>query len=367
MQQLSITQQRKLRSTLKITIPAILIALIYPAFADGFTVFVPFLNSFVIGLVGGLMVSYLELVVFDPLKKQGSFLKMLALKTFIYFTFFAALIPLVMCFNESIFLGRGFLEHFRSEQFQNFLWRGDYDVILFYSFIFIGIIIFVRQINRKLGQGVLLHYLFGHYHEPHEVKRIFLHLDIRSSTTIAEELGGIRFHQFLNEFFLDVTNSILATRGVIYDYVGDQIVVTWTMTDGLRNANCLIAYFHIKNTIHRLREKYLQEYGFVPRFSTSYHCGRVIVGELGDVKSQLVYQGEVLFQTTAIEKLYRHLQLQEQILLSEPLLERLKLPKLYRAVRVGEIADPDQGEIAVYTLEEKAVSNERAPVVAATG
>lgn len=359
--QLSITQQRKLRSTLKITIPAILLALIYPVFADGFTEIVPFLNGFTIGLIGGLMVSYLELVVFDPLKRRGSFLKMLALKTFIYFTFFAVLIPLVMCFNESIFLDRGFLEHFRSEQFQDFLWYGDYNVILFYAFIFIGIIIFVRQINRKLGQGVLLNYIFGHYHEPHEVERIFMHLDLRSSTTIAEELGGIRYHNFLHEFFLDVTNSFLATRGVIYDYVGDQIVVTWTMANGLSNANCIIAYFQIKNRIRELREKYLKKYGRVPRFSTSYHCGKVIVGELGDVKSQLVYQGEVLFQTAAIEKMYSQLELQEQILLSQSLLDRLTLPRLYRAVQVGEILDTEQGRIAIYTLEEKVAVGGEAP------
>lgn len=362
---LSITQQRKVRSALKITIPAVLIALTYPVFADGFTELVPFLNSLVIGLVGGLMISYMELDVFDPLKRRGSFLKMLALKTFIYFVFFALLIPFVKCFNESIALNRGLLEHFYSERFQDFLWRGDYDVILFYTFIFIGIIIFIRQINRKLGQGVLLNYIFGRYHEPQEVERIFMHLDIRSSTTIAEDLGGIRFHDFLHDFFLDITNSILATRGVIYDYVGDQVIVTWSMDEGLRNANCLIVYFQVKNRVRQLREKYLKKYGFVPRFSTSLHCGKVIVGELGDVKSQLVYQGEVLFQTTAIEKMYGRLKLKEQILLSEPLLDRLELPKLYRAVRVGEIPDPVKGKIDIYTLEEKVAvaSGERGAVL----
>ena len=120
-----------------------------------------------------------------------------------------------------------------------------------------------------------------------------------------------------------------------------QVIVTWTMADGLSNANCIIAYFHIKNRIRRLREKYLRKYGRVPRFSTSFHCGRVIVGELGDIKSQIVYQGEVLFQTAAIEKMYALLNLTEQILLSASLLERL------------EFSDPEKGKIKIYTLEEK--------------
>ncbi|PHN02895.1 adenylate/guanylate cyclase domain-containing protein [Flavilitoribacter nigricans] len=346
------TQKRKLRSTLKITLFGVIIGLFYPVFGDGFSEMLPFVNGFSIGLIGGLAISFLELEIFDPLKRRSSFIRTFALKTSIYFFFFALLIPAVMAFNESIYLERGYLEHIKSDEFQAFLFEEDYDVLLFYAFAFIGLIIFIRQINRKLGQGVLINYISGRFHNPKEVERIFMYLDIRSSTTIAEQLGEIRFHNFLHDFFLDITECILSTKGMIYTYVGDQVVVTWKMKTGLEKANCIMTYFHVKNRIKRLREQYLENYGFVPRFSTSFHCGKVIVGELGDVKSQIVYQGEVLYETSAIEKKFSDLQLQEAILISETLLNRITLPALFKAYRKAEIKGNEIDTLGVYTLAE---------------
>ena len=345
------TQKRKFRSTLKITLFGIVIGLSYPVLADGFSEIIPFVNGFTVGLVGGLVISFLELEIFDPLKRRSSFIKTFTLKTSIYFIFFALLIPGIMAFNESIYLERGYLEHIKSDEFQSFLFKEDFDVLLFYSFVFIGFIIFIQQINRKLGQGVLINYVSGRFYEPKEVERIFMYLDLRSSTTIAEQLGEIRFHNFLHDFFLDITECILSAKGVIYTYVGDQVIVTWKMKTGLEKANCIMAYFSAKNQIKRLREQYLEKYGFVPRFSTSFHCGNVIIGELGDVKSQIVYQGEVLYQTSAIEKKFSELQLKEDILISESLLKRITLPALFKASLVAEIKD-HEGGMGVYTLEE---------------
>jgi len=149
------TQKRKFRSTLKITLSGILIGLSYPVFGDGFSEIIPFVNGFTVGLIGGLAISFLELEVFDPLKRRSSFIRTFTLKTAIYFFFFALLIPGVMAFNESIYLERGYLEHIKSDEFQSFLFEEDFGILLFYAFVFIGLIIFIRQINRKLVARVL--------------------------------------------------------------------------------------------------------------------------------------------------------------------------------------------------------------------
>ena len=349
---LTVTQKRKINNALKITLSGLVIGLVYPLFADGFTEIIPYINGGAIGLIGGLFISLLELEVFDSRKRKRPFLSTLIQKTGLYFLFFAVLIPLIMCFNESIYYDRGFSEHFRSEPFQSFFLREDYDVILFYAFIFIGIIIFTRQMSRKLGQGVLFNYISGRFHQPREVEAIFMYLDIRSSTTIAEKLGAINFHRFLHDFFLDITASIMATKGVIYRYVGDQVVVIWKMKAGLMNANCIRTYFNIKNTLKQLREKYIDKYGFVPRFSSSFHCGRVVVGEIGEVKSQIVYHGEILYQTTAIEKKFSELDLKEAVLISEPLIKLLPIPALFKIVKVAEVDNFGKGIMDVYTLVE---------------
>jgi len=254
---LSLDQKRKLISAARITSAGILLALIYPIFADGFSEPIAYLNAFGIGLIGGLVISFTELEIFDSQKRKLSFLKNFVLKTFIYFTFFALLIPLVIGFNESIYYDLGFWEHIIGEKFQNFIFEEDYIISLMYSLLFIALIIFTRQMSFKMGQGILLSYITGRFHEPREVQRIIMFLDLRSSTSIAEKLGDIRYHDFLYEFFHDITNSILITKGNIYRYVGDQIVVTWKYQQGLKNANCIKAYFNIKNRMHHLKEKYI--------------------------------------------------------------------------------------------------------------
>ena len=247
--QLTIDQKRKLNHASKIILAGVIIGLFYPVFADGFTEVIPFVNGFLVGLIGGTFIAFLELQVFDyRRKKRRPFLVTLAQKIILYFLFFALLIPLVMGFTESIYYQRGFWEHIKSERFQNFLFKEDYDVILFYAFVFISIIIFTRQMSRKMGQGVLFSFISGRFHQPREVERIFMFLDIRSSTTIAEDLGSINFHRFIHDFFMDISACILATKGSIYRYVGDQVIVTWTLKAGIENANCIRTYFKIKNT-----------------------------------------------------------------------------------------------------------------------
>ncbi|MGR3301112.1 MAG: hypothetical protein ACUZ8I_01275 [Candidatus Scalindua sp.] len=50
-------------------------------------------------------------------------------------------------------------------------------------------------------------------------------LDLKSSTTIAEEIGHRRYFEFISDFIADVTTPILNNHGEIYQYVGDEIVI----------------------------------------------------------------------------------------------------------------------------------------------
>lgn len=354
---LSITQKRKVRTAFKITLAGIIISLLYPVFNDDYTDFTSFMNALTVGVVGGVTFAILEVQVFYSWKPGTSFIKAMMFKTIVYFVIFALLIPGCVLMCESILEGRSLSEQYYSEEFQSFLYKEDFEFILFYAFIFIGIVIFVLQINRKLGQGILVNYISGKYDQPQEVERIIMHMDIRSSSSIAEKLGEIQYHNFLHDFFQHITDCILATKGAIYSYVGDQVIVTWEMSSGLDQANCIQTYFCAKNRIKSLREKYLHKYGLVPRFSTSLHSGKVIIGELGHIKSQIVYQGEVMYQTTAIERKFRNLELEEDILISGTLIEQIKLPSLYRASRVAEINDLDDSPIDVYTLRQEVLAS----------
>lgn len=110
------------------------------------------------------------------------------------------------------------------------------------------------------------------------------------------------------------------------------------------------AYFYIKDSIKSLREKYLLRFGLVPKFSASFHSGKVIVGEIGELKSQIVYHGEMLYQLAAIEKYHGKLDLDENILISDSLVRQLSISSLYQLKEVGALPLDDGSSMSLYSL-----------------
>jgi adenylate cyclase len=87
---------------------------------------------------------------------------------------------------------------------------------------------------------------------------------------------------------------VLAAQGEIYQYAGDEVVVTWPMAAGVRAANCVRCYFGIRATVDRDSARYTREFGVVPRFRGGPHGGTVTAGELGDLRQQIVFVGDIL-------------------------------------------------------------------------
>ena len=98
------------------------------------------------------------------------------------------------------------------------------------SFVFV----FMLDVNSLLGQNVLLNFITGRYYAPRLESRVFLFLDMEGSTGLAERLGPLAFHRLLNRFVLDLTEPIVAARGEIHSYVGDEVIATWKLEDGKR-------------------------------------------------------------------------------------------------------------------------------------
>jgi len=152
-----------------------------------------------------------------------------------------------------------------------------------------------------LGEGILWKFISGRYHKPHEEERIFMFLDMKSSTTIAEQLGHVRFYTLLNELFHQVSQPVLETKAEIYQYVGDEIVLTWEMKDGLSNSNCLKSFFMFQENLLKNSVHYLREFGVQPEFKAGLHFGKVVSAQIGDLKREIVYNGDVLNTTARIQ------------------------------------------------------------------
>jgi len=96
------------------------------------------------------------------------------------------------------------------------------------SFFFSTILIsFINQVNKKYDPGILLPLLLGKYCEAKEEDRIFMFMDLKSSTATAERLGHLKYSAFIRDYFSDINDVLYRFRAQVYQYVGDEIVVTW--------------------------------------------------------------------------------------------------------------------------------------------
>jgi adenylate cyclase len=229
----------------------------------------------------------------------------------------------------------GFFDPQVWENTRDFLWSPfSVIIVLIWSSTFI-LMLFILQVSDKFGQGILKDFILGKYHRPKVEQRIFMFLDMKSSTSIAEKLGHIRYFRLLNDFFNDLTDPIIYRRGEIYQYVGDEVVVSWRMKHGLEKANCLRCFFDIEAKIRQLAPVYRKRYGLVPEFKAGLYFGDVTTGEIGVIKKEIIFTGDVLNTTARIQGLCN--EVASKILISRNLLEMLDLDESFEVREIGEV------------------------------
>jgi len=169
-----------------------------------------------------------------------------------------------------------------------------------FAFAFFLIVVLARQVNRLLGPGVLLRYLSGRYHRPRKEERIFLFMDLKSSTSIAEQLGADRYSSFLQMLYAELDEAIIETRGELFQYVGDELVMVWTIRNGVKNQNCIRFFFLVERKIQELKESFLERFGVVPEFKAGLHAGEVLIAEVGSHRRDIAYHGDPINTTSRI-------------------------------------------------------------------
>ena len=160
---------------------------------------------------------------------------------------------------------------------------------------------FCIQVSEKFGPGNLWNLLTGKYHIPKNEKRIFMFLDLKSSTTIAEKLGEEKYHEFLQHVFMDVTDPINNSKAEIYQYVGDEVIISWNLEKIKNKPDCLNVFFEIENEFEKNKEKYIRKYNVIPKFKAGAHVGNAIAGEIGIIKRDITYSGDLLNTTARIQ------------------------------------------------------------------
>ncbi|HYM34545.1 MAG TPA: adenylate/guanylate cyclase domain-containing protein, partial [Steroidobacteraceae bacterium] len=183
-------------------------------------------------------------------------------------------------------------------------------------------------------------------------ERIFMFLDLDASTTLAERLGNIRFHELIDDYIYDITPAITSTGGEIYQYVGDEIVVTWKNGTLKSAINCIDCFFSVNHIMDSLAPKYIAKYGDAPAYKAGIHSGKVIVGVIGDIKKEIVFQGDVVNTASRIKEKCHSLG--AKILVSHDLLAEIPKDELkYNAERVGSfLLKGKEHEVELYSITE---------------
>ncbi len=209
-------------------------------------------------------------------------------------------------------------------------------ILVIFSFAITFLISSIVELQRLLGSRAFSNIISGKYLHPKEEDTIFMFLDIKGSTTLAEEMGNKQFLSFLDDFFIAVTDPILKSKGEIYKYIGDEVIITWSMKNGVKNNNCVRCFFDIQHLIGTMNGKFQSGYGSIPEFRASVHCGRATVGQMGMIKSEITFLGDVVNTTSRIMGECR--KYGKDLIISNDIFEKLSLKEEYMINDLGDIS-----------------------------
>jgi adenylate cyclase len=345
-----LVQKKRIKQIVIIVFISTFFGLAYPVLDQEFSNPWAFVNGAIIGILGGTAIALHEDYSFYKRLRRAHFLIRLFKNVMLYTIYFAVTIGSTVGLINGLVSGSGVIQYMTGPVFHDFIFHGDYFVILLYTLFFCGLLSFTLSMSRKIESNVMLNMISGKYRIPKEEVRVFMSIDLNNSTEIAESLGEEEYFDFLNKFYFDLTPAIIATNGQIYRYVGDQVLISWPVGSSAQNSGCLSTYFIAKNEMRKHAEEYFTRWGINPSFKAVVHAGTIVAGEIGDIKSQFVFHGKAMHIIALIEKQCKSIG--APILLSSDFTKLIDLPKFYRLKHCSSIRFDEKTDIIdLYTVD----------------
>lgn len=287
------------------------------------------IGIFLIGSIfGAIHILWLEKVF-----KDRSFAKKLLFEFAVYLVFLECMLllnyPIVASMEQNVSL----FDDSVWERLKIFFWSVTHLSALVQMAFSILISLFYNEISNTVGQNVLFNFFIGKYHRPVNEERIFMFVDMKDSTTIAEKLGNADYFTFLQAYYNCFSEAIIAHYGEVYQYVGDEIVISWSIEKGRRNHHCVNSFFAMKKAMQQQAKNFENTFGLIPDFKAAIHYGPITTGEIGALKKDIFFTGDVLNTTARIlgkSSIYN-----EDLLVSEELVKLLRLEQQFHVITLG--------------------------------
>jgi adenylate cyclase len=324
---------------------------IFVMFSDGFHSIFPFINGAVIGFLLAAIGMAVELFVFDVYLRRTRFYVLFLSRTIFFLILVISVAFMEMIVARMIRDKTTFVQAMQSPDFIQLHTSGEFAVAVVYILAFTAIVNFTRQMNRKLGTGVLINFVTGRYYHPTYKERIIMFMRILYADEIVQGIGRLQYHAFIKSAIFDISEAIIRNKGSIYEYVEDEVVISWPMQRGMDGEHCIRTYFEARKILQGKMLYYKQNFGFTPEIKAAIHSGKVIRGEIGDVKSQIVFHGDVMNTTSRI--LDACVAQHSNILATGTLLQRLEKPTEWQFKSCGKFQVRGREQpVDVYSITE---------------
>lgn len=300
----------------------------------------------------GCFVGLLEITFINRLFIKSSFPKKILSKLFIYTILLGILVFITYMIAASIDLDQPIYSEDVFDKYLIFLFSiTNVSTAIQISFS-LALSLLYAEISDNLGYNVLLNFFTGKYHKPVIENRIFMFTDMKNSTAIAEKLGNVEYFDLLRSYYDDLSDAIVNNYGEVYQYIGAEIVISWNSKKEQVVERSLQCYFDMKSDLAKRRDYYLKTYGLFPDFKAGIHIGEVTTGEIGALKKEIFFTGDVLNTTARIQGLCKNYGV--DILTSEDLIQNLIQTETYLAENLGEAAlKGKENKLNLYTITTK--------------
>ncbi|MEQ9287139.1 MAG: adenylate/guanylate cyclase domain-containing protein [Cyclobacteriaceae bacterium] len=308
----------------------------------------PFLEGALFGFFYGNLFYVIYWLTENTRLRNLSFGRIILIQSILYILAFAVVSVL-------IFFSMSKVEIFPVDDTDAFFWLLRENPSLLIAFlIYIPVVIiivnFFLEVSKKFGPGNLWNLFIGKYHTPIVEDKIFMFLDLKDSTGYAEKLGHIKYSRLIQSCFQDLNTIVSKHNAQIYQYVGDEAVLMWDKNENGAASDCIQLYYAFRALLLKKSDKYESRYGFVPEFKAGINQGTVTAAEVGNIKREIAFHGDVLNTAARIQKVCN--QYKKDLLASESFAELILEVEAYRKVLIGYI--PLKGKsipVNVYSIE----------------
>lgn len=306
-----------------------------------------YLEGVLFGLLFGTVFFIVYWISENTKLRNQSFGKIMLIKTGMYIVGFVLVFTLVYFILKMLDIS----PIRRNADFIYLLINNKFYIAIGSFIILYSVIVnFILEVSKKFGPGNLWSMFTGKYHKPIIEDRIFMFLDLKDSTAYAEELGHIKYSNLIQRCFLYLNEIVFKHNAQIYQYVGDEAVLTWDSADPEAPRLCMELFFAFKAKLESKAEKFEKEFGFVPEFKAGINEGPVTVAEVGYIKRDIAYHGDVLNTGARIQAKCN--ELGKNLLASEAFAKEVEKIAAFRQELMGKInLKGKSAPIKIYAIE----------------